>query len=227
PGTYSVYLTASYTPTGQSDSVKIEGIEIYDVPKASFKVRSPIYVPDTQVEVLNYKTDANEYNWHFEGGATTIMFEPTYSYSLPGTYIVTLIAGNNHGDKDIDGDGITDGNVICYDTARHQIVALDGGGIQIPNAFTPSIYGPTGGVSSSTGINDVFLPLAKGVRNFKMQIFNRWGIMIFESNDSAIGWDGYDKKGTLMPAGVYVYKLVLDLEDGHRNTRMGDVTLIR
>ena len=60
-----------------------------------------------------------------------------------------------------------------------------------------------------------------------MQIFDRWGNLVFESKDKGIGWDGYDKDGRLMPAGVYVFKLILRLADDQRETRLGDVTLIR
>ena len=60
-----------------------------------------------------------------------------------------------------------------------------------------------------------------------MQIFDRWGNLIFETKDKTIGWDGYDKNGQLLPAGVYVYKLVMRLSNDQRTTQIGDVTLIR
>jgi len=67
----------------------------------------------------------------------------------------------------------------------------------------------------------------KGAEEFNMQIFDRWGNLIFESNNSTIGWDGYDRYGKLMQAGVYVYKLTLRLSDGQRTTQIGDITMIR
>ncbi len=60
-----------------------------------------------------------------------------------------------------------------------------------------------------------------------MQIFDRWGTLIFESKDKNVGWDGYDRNGRLMTAGVYVYRLVMRLSNGQRTTKVGDVTLIR
>jgi hypothetical protein len=50
---------------------------------------------------------------------------------------------------------------------------------------------------------------------------------VFETNDPDIGWDGYDRSGSLMSAGVYVYKIEVTLSNGSRDTRMGDVGLIR
>jgi gliding motility-associated-like protein len=157
----------------------------------------------------------------------TSEFEPTHLYLLEGKYTITLVAGNDHGNKDIDGDGVLDGNVICYDTATRVINAREGGLTKIPNAFTPNPGGPSGGVAGSGTFNDVFLPITKGVVEFKMQIFDRWGTLVFESNDKNIGWDGYDRNGRLMPAGVYVYKLTLRLADDQRTTQVGDITLIR
>ena len=81
----------------------------------------------------------------------------------------------------------------------------------------------------------MFLPFVRGINtnepnSFVMQIFDRWGNMIFERNSPGQplrGWDGYDRNGNLLPAGVYVFKLVLRLVDGQRTTQIGDVTLIR
>jgi hypothetical protein len=92
--------------------------------------------------------------------------------------------------------------------------------------------------SSGAAINDVFLPLVKGINvnepgTFLMQIFDRWGNLIFESRNEPgapvpiRGWDGYDRNNRLLPAGVYVYRLVLRLSDGQQITKIGDVTLIR
>jgi gliding motility-associated-like protein len=73
------------------------------------------------------------------------------------------------------------------------------------------VSGPGGGTGGNGTFNDVFLPIVKGAEEFNMQIFDRWGNLIFESNSSNIGWDGYDKNGRLLPAGVYVYKLTIRL----------------
>jgi gliding motility-associated-like protein len=123
--------------------------------------------------------------------------------------------------------------IICKDTAQQKIIAKQGGQTKIPNAFTPSPNGPSGGATSGSGstggstLNDVFLPIVKGVEEFNMQIFDRWGNLIFESNNQNVGWDGYDSSGKLLPAGVYVYKLTLRLSDNQRTTQIGDVTMIR
>ena len=228
PGTYDIFLTASYLATGQSAQAEQRGIQVFDKPSAIFEMRpNPLYVPDTELQTFNKSARASQYEWIFDDGSTSSEYEPRHTYKLEGKYLVTLVAGFDNGNKDINGDGVLDGNVICYDTAQQELVALDGGFIKLPNAFTPSTTGASGGVPGSGTFNDVFLPIMRGVEEFQMQIFDRWGTLLFESRDRNIGWDGYDKNGNALPAGVYVYKLVLRLSDGQRTTKIGDVTLIK
>ena len=186
-------------------------------------------MPDTEVDLLNDSQGANEFVWKFGDGRESIEREPpAYTYNLEGLYTIELEARYNHGMKDLDGDGTLDENVTCTDTASQVVTAKEGGATKIPNAFTPNPNGPTGGhVDGGSGLNDAFLPITSGVQEFDMQIFDRWGNLVFESKDKNVGWDGYDKDGRLMPAGVYVFKLILRLADDQRETRIGDVTLIR
>jgi gliding motility-associated-like protein len=231
PGTFDIYLTASYYATGQTAMANQKGIKVFDVPTALFEMRpNPLYVPDTELQTFNQSVRANRYIWDFDDGTVlhdTTGSSPRHLYTLEGKYNVTLIAGYDYGDWDVDGDLIKDGHIVCYDTVQHELVALDGGYIKLPNAFTPNAGGPSGGIPGYGTFNDVFLPIAKGIEEFQMQIFDRWGNLLFESQDRNIGWDGYDRSGRLMPAGVYVFKLVLRLSDGQRTTKIGDVTLIR
>lgn len=69
----------------------------------------------------------------------------------------------------------------------------------IPNAFTPN----------NDGLNDTFKPVSRcpSMAYYRMQIFNRWGEMLYESDDIGKGWDGR-KNGTPCPGDVYVYRIV-------------------
>jgi gliding motility-associated-like protein len=228
PGVYDIRLTATILATGQTAWAEQKGIEVFDVPSALFELRpNPLYVPDTELQTFNKSVRATSYEWIFDDGTTSSEFEPRHLYTIEGKYNVKLIAGFDNGNKDVDGDGILDGNLVCYDTTTQELVALDGGYIKLPNAFTPTQSGSSGGVAGSGTFNDVFLPIMRGVEEFQMMIFDRWGNLLFESKDKDVGWDGYDKNGKPLPAGVYVYKLVLRLSDGQRTTKIGDVTLIK
>lgn len=228
PGTYALQLTATRSATGESNQKQISDIRILDVPYAAFNTnRDIIYASDTELRLLNFSSRAQTYLWFFGDNETSSSFEPTHTYQNEGTYQITLVAGIDHGNQDVNGDGITDGALVCYDTAKMLVTARDGGYIKIPNAFTPDENGPSGGRVAIGGFNDVFLPIMQGVKMYKMQIFDRWGTKIFETTDTEVGWDGYNQAGELMKAGVYIYKIEVTLSNGAKETRIGDIGLIR
>jgi gliding motility-associated-like protein len=220
PGKYTIELTTQNSFTGDQKTVLKEFI-IYDKPLALFDVRPAlVYVPDTELSTFNFSTGANDFEWDFGDGTVLFEREPKHIYKIEGVYDITLFAKFDHGD-----------NIVCSDTLQKKVTAKQGGVTRVPNAFTPNPNGPTGGAigggANANSFNDVFLPLVKGAEEFNMQIFDRWGNLIFESNNSNVGWDGYDRNGRIMPAGVYVYKLTLRLSDGQRTTQVGDITMIR
>ena len=223
PGVYSVFLTTRNSITGQVANTQRDNFEIFDNPLASFDLRpNVVFVPDTELTTFNFSTGATDYAWDFGDGGTSDEVEPVYVYRVEGVYDVRLVAINDHG-----------GGLLCTDTLTRQVTAKQGGVTKVPNAFTPNPGGPGaggvggGGTGGNGSFNDVFLPIVKGAEEFNMQIFDRWGNLIFESNSANIGWDGYDKNGRILPAGVYVYKLTIRLSDGQRSTQIGDVTMIR
>ena len=162
----------------------------------------------------NNSFSSTSWQWDFGDGNTSTDFEPQHVYGTAGTYTIELAAFNSFG---------------CSDTVRLENVVqvIEGGTIRIPNAFTPSLSGPTGGVPGNSTFNDVFLPITEGVEQFNMIVVDRWGNIVFESNDKNIGWDGYDKNGNLLPTGVYVYKLKLVLANKEKFEKIGDITLLR
>ncbi|HMJ68558.1 MAG TPA: PKD-like domain-containing protein [Cyclobacteriaceae bacterium] len=221
PGKYTIELVTSNSFTGDQKTAT-KDIIIYNLPMASFDVRpGVVYVPDTELTTYNFSDGATSYLWDFDDGTTSDDKEPTHKYRIEGVYDIMLIAMNDHGN-----------NIVCVDTLIRKVTAKQGGVTRVPNAFTPSPNGPTSSIGSpptpgSNSFNDTFLPQVKGAEEFNMQVFDRWGNLVFESNNSNIGWDGYDKHGKLMPAGVYVFKMTLRLSDGQRTTQVGDITMIR
>ncbi len=88
----------------------------------------------------------------------------------------------------------------------------------VPNAFTPN----------GNGLNDQFIPSVGfiDIEDYTFQVFNRWGEMLFESNDRFLGWDGR-YQGNKCPPGVYVYLLTFKTASGQYIDKKGTVTLIR
>ncbi|HRF34927.1 MAG TPA: gliding motility-associated C-terminal domain-containing protein, partial [Cyclobacteriaceae bacterium] len=98
--------------------------------------------------------------------------------------------------------------------------------VLIPNAFSPNLSATGSGGGNSDGTNDIFLPVMRGVTEFELLIFNRWGELLFESRDPERGWDG-TYQGKLCQQDVYVYKVAASFANGDRVVRVGDVNLIR
>ncbi len=221
PGKFTISLTVGNTFTGVQVPATSRVVNVYDKPLSTFDLRPDIvYVPDTEMSTFNFSNGANQYLWDFGDGGTSTDFEPKYTYAIEGKYDVTLIARFDHGN-----------GIVCSDTLTRTIIAKQGGLAKIPNSFTPN---PNGRSSTGTGgngtFNDVFLPLIKGISNdsdaYNLQIYDRWGNLVFESTSSVVGWDGYNKDGKLMPAGVYVYKLTVRFSDSQRTTTVGDITML-
>jgi len=92
--------------------------------------------------------------------------------------------------------------------------------INYPNVFTPN----------GDGMNDYFFPrnlLTKGLTSFKMDIYNRWGQMVFTTTSlDGRGWDG-KFNDVAQPEGVYVYMIDATFKDGQKEHHTGNVTLLR
>ncbi|MCZ2140497.1 MAG: gliding motility-associated C-terminal domain-containing protein [Bacteroidia bacterium] len=92
--------------------------------------------------------------------------------------------------------------------------------LNVPNAFSPD----------GDGLNDYFLPrdlLSAGLTLFKMDIYNRWGELLFSTTSlDGKGWDG-KYNGTPQPIGTYIYTINAEFKNGVKKTYKGNVTLIR
>jgi len=78
-------------------------------------------------------------------------------------------------------------------------IAISGGcyGYEIPNVFSPD----------GDGINEILYPFPyQSIEKIDLKIFNRWGQLIFQTNDPVINWDGkIEKSDKLVATGVYYY----------------------
>lgn len=89
--------------------------------------------------------------------------------------------------------------------------------IQVPNAFSPD----------GDGINDEFMIVHEGIEEFSMDIYNRWGELVYHSEDLQAPWTGmYDGSDCQQDAYVYVIK-ARGLEEETATTLKGTVSLIR
>ena len=88
--------------------------------------------------------------------------------------------------------------------------------IDIPNVFTPN----------GDGYNDMFLVKSKSLDYFKGEIFNRWGVKLFEWHNPRQGWDG-TYKGNDCPVGVYYYIINAKGAEGKEYHLQGTIQLLK
>lgn len=92
--------------------------------------------------------------------------------------------------------------------------------LDIPNAFSPN----------GDGMNDYFFPrqlLSSSVNFFHLQIYNRWGLLIYEATrPDGRGWDG-KFNDVPQPQGVYVYQIDAQIGNAAMQHFHGNVTLLR
>lgn len=214
PGTYTVTLTV-YGYDGSSDvMIQEQIIHVYPSAIAAFTVTpSEVNVPSQPVYCLNLSQNADVFEWIFGDGGTSNVENPLHYYQDEGTYTVTLIANNEYN---------------CPDTMTivDAVHAVAIGMMDFPNAFTPNPQGANGGIYDPMSFNnDIFFPLHKGVEEYQLQIFNKWGELLFESKDIWRGWDGY-YHDALCRQDVYVWKAKARFVDGQQLVKSGDVTLL-
>ncbi|MBO7224541.1 MAG: gliding motility-associated C-terminal domain-containing protein, partial [Bacteroidales bacterium] len=88
--------------------------------------------------------------------------------------------------------------------------------IEMPNAFTPN----------SGDRNSIFKPAPIELKEFRMDIYNSNGVMIFTTNNIEEGWDG-TYKGNPQPMAVYVYIVKFTNKNGVTAIQKGELMLIR
>jgi gliding motility-associated-like protein len=184
-------------------------IQVDDYPIASFSSSVLVFSEQNQfVQFENNSIGAASYSWSFGDGQISTLENPDHIFlsTDKGTTIL-LTAISLHG---------------CTDTVSFEIPFDPGLIYYIPNSFTPDgdMFNQTFQPVFSSGIDPY---------NYKLRIYNRWGEIIFESNDLSIGWDGsYGLEGTKCQTGTYTYEIIMKMPNFDERTKItGTVNLIR
>jgi gliding motility-associated-like protein len=152
---------------------------------------------------------------------TTICGNIAFTIEVPGFENYLWSNGVTTAFDEIDREGnytlqVTDGHG-CTATETISVANICNDDLMVPNAFTPN----------GDGVNDVFLPIViKNLSEYHLVIFNRWGMVIFESADPSIGWNGIDN-GDHGEIGTYLWTIDYRLEEGTNGRLSGYVTLLR
>ncbi len=206
PGFYDVSLRISNPVTGcQSGFLMEEMVKIYQTPLARFTVDYPVAILGQANLTFDNLTEAGEsYIWDFGEGGSSSEMNPRYTYDQVGQFPVLLTAKSGMG---------------CIDTMQ-LIVDILPFNLFAPNAFRPD---------SPIAENQTFIPFTLGVDPdfFHLQIYNRWGEMIFESKSIQHPWDGKTRNGQHAPMGNYIWKADYTDVQGFFHSRKGQVVLVR
>lgn len=164
---------------------------------------------DSDIFTYNYSANATDYYWEITGplgysfSYSTTEIEHVFPQDT-GTYVICLTATNPTG---------------CSDVLCKTIVVQEDIVVYVPNAFTPD----------GNEFNQYFYPVVRGVdsQDYDFLIYDRWGELIFESNNVSIGWDG-TYKGKIAQSGTYTWKIITkDPDIDNRRVFLGHVNLLR
>lgn len=206
PGVYSVTLTVISKDGCKVINTYPNWIHVYPKPTAKF-IPEPerVSLIKPEIHFLNYSTLADSVMWFFGDGDSSSIYQPIHLYPpITGEYKVTLITYTQQG---------------CVDSAIYKVYVDPVFVFYAPTAFSPN----------NDLINDKFRVYAYGIdySSFKLEIYDRWGNIIWSTNNIDEEWEGTAKNGDLLPAGTYTWKAYFKDYSGNLQIRTGPVTIIR
>ncbi len=206
PGDFTVDVKIT-SPIGCETDTTFNGlISMQESPKADFTI-----FPENPSSILPTVdlTDQSERaaSWFYDFGNTYNTFErnPSYTYPDTGMYVITQIVTHPNG---------------CQDTLSKMIDIQPEVRYFLPNAFTPN----------GDSVNDEYrgVGLMDGSTDFVMNIWNRWGELVFQAENPDDSWNGRKfNNGQEVPNGVYVVQVSYKSPRGEKIEVRGFATLIR
>ncbi|MFT4544673.1 MAG: gliding motility-associated-like protein [Bacteroidia bacterium] len=185
-GTVQVIETVPNTINGGCPSIpRNYTVEVWPLPVANFTVVADptlpggVFIHDI-LEMADSSLLTSEWNWDFGDGTTSSDSLPFHAYYETGSYDIQLIVRSG---------------LECLDTLVVTVDVVEG--LIVPNVFTPN----------NDGWNDVFDVRTSDVGPFNLEIYNRWGNIIFKNTSPLISWDGTTQAGVEAPAGTYFYTI--------------------
>ncbi|NHE55870.1 T9SS type B sorting domain-containing protein [Cyclobacterium plantarum] len=141
------------------------------------------------------------YYWEFGNGEESTQPNPIIQYGESGEYLVKLVVEDEKGCQ------------VIYE----EHLEISGFFIRVPTAFSPN----------GNNSNDYFFPVFSGLKDIQFWVFNRWGELLFFTDDiNSQGWDG-KRNGLDMPVGNYLYKLFYINGEEAEYQKTGSFTLVK
>ena len=202
-GNYNVTLIA-VTDKGCVDTIVKPGIAVVNPnPKAGFyytKLRS--WENEVDIQYTDTSSGAIAWKWNFASMGTSTDQNPKLFYTDTLTQVTSLVVTNAFG---------------CRDTSSKILFIAPDVTYYMPNAFTPN----------DDNINETYKPVGLSYAiNYKFIIFNRWGEILFKTDNPQLGWNGkYENE--MVPQDLYFYRLEFIGVDEIRHEEKGHVMILK
>ncbi len=204
-GNFSVTLQMTSTGFCSQELILTQNniIEVLPVPQAGFDITpNQVDILDPTVSYNSMYDSGLECFYNFGDGGSSSYCSGEYAYSDGGLFQVTQTVINEAG---------------CSSTAFGE-VAVSGTVFYAPNTFTPN----------NDGVNDVWIPIALGITEYHLQVYNRWGQLIWETVDAATPWLGETMNGShFVPDGLYHYQVKIEDQLKYPRIYSGSIHLLR
>ncbi|MCB0754561.1 MAG: gliding motility-associated C-terminal domain-containing protein [Flavobacteriales bacterium] len=204
-GSYDVSLTVTTAQGCVTDTTLTDFVDVFPLPTAIFELNPEV------VNLLNANIDftdqslgnIEDWDWNFGDGETSSIQDPSHLYTDTGNFTISLVVTTDKG---------------CIDQTARQLIVEPDFMFYVPNAFTPN----------QDGRNDGFRGYGEGINwdTYQMSIFDRWGELIYYTEDIDDPWDG-TYKGAQVEVAVYVWKIRFYDVKGNDHDYYGHVTLVR
>jgi gliding motility-associated-like protein len=205
-GVYSVSLTVTDPIGCSSVSSQNNIIQVYPPPVAGFSATPMnVYIDEPVVNVYDGSL-GNVSQWNYSVSNGMQFNSPNFSinFSDVGTYSITQTVSDVFG---------------CSASAVLEINVLPVTTLFIPNSFTPG---------NNDGVNPTFRPVGTNLTDYRLSIFNRWGELVFTSENVEEGWDGMIRSSKKPAKGdVYVYRVDYTDHKGYPQLVLGHIALVR
>ena len=201
-GRYDVKLTVKSAYGCKTSLTQNQIVVVHPKPYPDFTFGpQPTTLLDSKIQFSAVELDSTYYKWTFGDGNTSVLHQPMHEYGDTGNYCVQLKMTTNYG---------------CADSLIRCLRISPNFTLFAPNSFSPN----------RDGTNEEFLLKGQYIREYNLTIYNRWGTVVFETNDIEKGWDG-TFNGESVPEGTYSWYVKATDTEGLSYRKNGMISLIR
>jgi gliding motility-associated-like protein len=196
-GNYDITLEVEAVNGCLSDTTVLDAIQVFAAPIAGYTTDPLILESDNPSFTLTDMSSGNIVDWQWmvtslDEVLTSNDSNPQFNlpWGVAGVYPISLMVEGDNG---------------CTDVVQGEIVVNEVFSLFVPTAFTPN----------GDGKNDAFQLVGTGIEKngFEMEVYNRWGQMVFYSDEPDLIWTGSFMDGAyFVPDGVYNYVIRLSVD---------------